>query len=281
MISLLSCVALAIPSGTISLVPMEKGPYTLVEVDLGAYGKTKMIVDTGASETVLAQWLVEDAKIPVSASAEKGTDSGGAQFQASQAQVRSYAVGSKAVTVPFLYVVPAPPQFKQFGIGGILSPQSVFSGTDVLIDPARIQILLGAEASAAVANKKPAATLAIRPCSKEMDNKYVVSASLNGVAGSFYLDTGGRRSAATAAFGARLGRIAGQKDERSGAASTRTVERLSGITLKLDLMETTIDLDLEPGGVSCPTADGKIGNDILKQYAILLPAARNEVRLFK
>jgi hypothetical protein len=262
--------------------PEQGSPFFTVTAVVGSYGKTQLLVDTGASETVLADWFVKEQNIPLLADTVNGTDSGGAGFEAAKTTAAAIALSSgfTGASGP-LVVVPTPPVFKQLGIGGIFSPQSFFGGKAVFLDFPGKTVFAGAAAEAAVKGRTPVEVVTLSPCSQEMPDKYLLAAFLNGVPVRLYIDTGGRSAAITREFSVKLGLKGGVTKDRAGAASRRKVVRLNGVGLKIGVISSAIPVDVEPRGVSCPEAQGKLGNDFFLQYGLLLNAERDNLSLFR
>ncbi|HEX4923814.1 MAG TPA: pepsin/retropepsin-like aspartic protease family protein [Bdellovibrionales bacterium] len=257
----------------VPLTSVQGMPFLTVEVSLDGTGPVKMIVDSGASETVLADWFVEERKIPLAGAAVKGTDSGGFSFEAKRAAVRALTVGGTRREVGQLYVVPVPPPFRQLGIAGIFGPQEFFKGEAFTLDFPNKRLERGLRSGSG------GRVLALTPCSEKQSNKYLVEAELNGIAGRFYIDTGGRSAAITPQFAKKLGTLATTSATRAGVGSTRVVQRIGSAELRLGGVVASVPVDIETKGVSCPTADGKLGNDFLKDYALGFSADRKTLTL--
>ncbi len=231
-----------------------------------------MLVDTGASDTVLSDWFVKEHSIPLLADQGKGIDSGAHRIVIKFADVDSIELGKAHYKLGKIIVIPSPAAFKSLGIGGILSPQSVFEGKSFTLDFPRSQIVFGDEASTRTGEKISAIA-----CSGK--NKYMVSARINGASGHFYLDTGGKGAAVTTAFATHLKQLKSQKGHRSGVGSEREVIRFEEVALEVGSLFTKIPVEVELKGVACSNADGKIGNDFLKNYAVSFNEKRDQIRL--
>jgi hypothetical protein len=266
----------------IEMAPLEKMPFSLVEVKIKGHGTTKMIVDTGASETVLADWFVKDSRLPYLPRIEEGSDSGGEKFKAVKSAPATLQVGRRSEELDGMYVIPTPKEFKELGIGGIFSPQTFFDKETFMLDFPSNRILSGKYSRKWVRGKRKIENIKIEPCSIDIQDKYVMKAMINGVPGSFYIDTGGVRSAITKSFKAKLGSVQTTRSQRMGVGSVRETERIEDLTLKLGKnVRKNIVADVEPERVACPFADGKLGNDFLKHYSLLFDKKRKSITLFK
>lgn len=266
----------------IEIVPLEKLPFSLIEVELKGHGKTRMIVDTGASETVLANWFADERKVKMKAEEAEGEDSGAKTFKMRKAESGELKVGDNVRNFSGFYVVPVPAEFKLGDIGGIFSPQTYFEDQTVLLDFPGKKILGGKFSSKWVRGKRKIERIPIRACSLDTTTKYLVDLSINGVPGSFYLDTGGIRSAITRDFKAKLTVLGpGLKAQREGVGSKRDVERFEGLKLAMGSINKKIVADVEPDRVACRNADGKLGNDFLGRYALLLDKKRKSITFYQ
>jgi len=242
--------------------------------------KTKMLVDTGASDTVIAEWFSQENKFEVSKTKEQGKDSGGVGFELNKTRLAGMTVGGQFFKNEYFFIVPTPRQFKDINFGGILSPQKLFNGSDFVLDFPKNQMVSGTRLAAEMSKRKLVERLNLKPCSKDATNKYLVKALLNGNEAWLYLDTGGRRSAISQSFSKKLGDLQGTQSERAGVASIRSVVTVKGMEIVLGGTHLTAAIDIEPKGVSCSGADGKLGIDILRNYALLFNAERSSVSLY-
>ncbi|MEQ1878443.1 MAG: hypothetical protein ABL958_17505, partial [Bdellovibrionia bacterium] len=190
-------------------------------------------------------------------------------------------VGNNARMLSGFFVVPTPAEFKLGNIGGIFSPQTYFDGETVLLDFPGKKILGGKFSGKWVQGKRKLEKIKIRPCSLDSDTKYLIDLTINGVDGSFYLDSGGIRSALTRDFKAKIGAIKGEPGKRVGVAGRRDVERLSGLRLAIGRINKKITADVEPDRVACRSADGKLGGDFLRRYALLLDKKRKTITFYQ
>lgn len=102
---------------------------------------TKLIVDTGSTDHLLTMALVREAGLPAEPG-EEGTDAAGAS-------VESWAVGDLPVTIgevtlPLEHLVAfeGPEPWAGWGIGGVLSPQHLHPGANVVLDLAADELTI-------------------------------------------------------------------------------------------------------------------------------------------
>ncbi|MGE0172778.1 MAG: hypothetical protein AB7T49_08335 [Oligoflexales bacterium] len=54
-----------------------------------------------------------------------------------------------------------------------------------------------------------------------------------------------------------------------------------GLKFVAGKLAAALDANIEPKSVSCPTADGKLGNDFLGTFALYIPANRKYVEFYQ
>ena len=104
---------------SIPMQTLNKNSAFVVDVSLGQFGSTKMLVDTGASDVVLLDWFAKENQIPSQNINGQGKDSGGNSFELKMAKVDSFTLESKPYPISSVIVVPTPKGLKELGIGGI------------------------------------------------------------------------------------------------------------------------------------------------------------------
>ena len=275
---LLSFLGMATPLvGTAAeMTKLDRTPFFVTKVKVGNQLAT-MLVDTGASDTVLFDWFATKSGLSISESNHRGTDSGGNSFKLRMATVSGISLGGKKKNTAMLPIVPTVSTFRELNIGGIFSPLSFFEKEELLIDFPKRSLVSASDAKNATLGRKPIAKLPLLPCGK----KYAVNAKINGVSGLFYLDTGGQRSVVTEAFSKKLGSLIGTNGERQGVASKRSVVSVSGVQLDFGGSVNPISIDIESKKIGCAPADGKLGNDVLGSYALSFNSERTELSLFE
>lgn len=265
---------------TIPMFPLHQTPFFVTKVKIGENITTRMLVDTGASDTVLFHWFALKERVPVSAATGQGRDSGGRTFQLERASVPSLSLGNTVKPVSSLVVVPTIDSFEKESIGGIFSPQSFFKDQEFVLDFPSRKMTGGTDSQRQLKPRKHVEGLALYPCSKKGD-KFAVNVTVNGVPGRFYLDSGDQRSVITREFADKLGPLSGRQSERQGVGSKRTVETVSGLIISMGSTTIAGEIDVESKGIACSVADGKLGGDVLGKFALFFSADRKEVHLYQ
>ena len=104
---------------------------------------------------------------------------------------------------------------------------------------------------------------------------------MNGVVGSFYLDTGGKNAVVMKEFSLALGLSSTKQMKRLGVSSERLVSRIEGIVLKLGNILEIIPVDVDEKGTACTLANGKLGTDLLHKYVLWFNKERTEIIIEK
>lgn len=183
-----------------------------------AGAKTRLIVDTGASDHVLTTAFVTRHGLPIEAGAETGKDHAGSKLDATP--LRPTSLELAAGRLPFEgFVVAGPPPFEGLGIGGILSPQRLNGSGYVVLDIPRreLVVLEGDEPGARTwLSADGEATAIATTWSRNKPFVEVALASRPTVLGE--LDTGSSGTEATAAYaGEATGAVGCQGIGLSGA----------------------------------------------------------------
>jgi hypothetical protein len=169
-------------------------PLVVAEV---AGHETRLILDTGCDVQLLTRELVDSIGLTVD-DGEPGTDHAGeetASWSAAGVPIRIAGVGIGPYDA---VVIPGPPPFEGWGIGGALSPQNLVEDAVAVIDLAgdELVVLEGTEADVAawVAERAPALeTLALER--SEADEIVVVPAAIAPFPEiPTLIDTGGKRT---------------------------------------------------------------------------------------
>ncbi len=237
----------------VPLTPIPNTPFYTVDVSLGEFGHTKMLLDTEASETVIADWIVKKEEIPPYLG-EEGTEM-------MRAKVTEIRLGRKSKTVKFLYVIPTPPAFRSLKIGGVINPQKFFAQQDLFLDFPLQRLVAGNLQKSLLKKRQLLGQAPLRACSIEQENKLVTDAAINGDSSTLTLSTGLAKTSLRSEVAKQLG-----ANSRSGFA--------------LGKIKAEIEIGVAPIA-NCPRAEGQLGNDILKNYGVLISADRSELRLFK
>lgn len=262
------------------MTPLASTPFVSVTVDV-AGNPTKMVVDTGASDTVLFRWFAAAKKFPVSKASMQGRDSGGKSFALTTVSVSTLSIGSHKQSVGSLPVVPTVMPLQAAGIGGMLSPQTFYDKTDVLIDFPKHALAGGADAVEAVKTRKLIDKLPMASCADKPGKKFAIDVTVNGVKGRFYLDTGAQRSVMTEDFAVKLGKRKKTMAERQGVRGKPSVDTLSDMKVTFGKTQIIVPIDVELSTIACAKVDGKLGGDVLSKYALLLNGARSELALYE
>src|SRR5262249_39291387 len=98
-------------------------PSPLVDAMIGGE-PTTLIVDTGATHHVVAQWLARELSSPIKKAGDAGTDHTGRAVAVSRIEDASLSLsGFGPVAAPVLLVITVPEVLRKLGVGGFLSPQ--------------------------------------------------------------------------------------------------------------------------------------------------------------
>ena len=95
--------------------------------------RTRLILDTGATDHLLTTDLCEAASIALEPG-EPGTDSSGSSVPSWQAHEVTVRIGDVDLAFADVVAIGTPPPFRSAGIGGALSPQHLEPGAHVLLD---------------------------------------------------------------------------------------------------------------------------------------------------
>lgn len=253
----------------------EPFPYPLVRARVRGV-ETSLIVDTGASHTVLDVWLLEQLGVELVPSEQPGEGHAGEQVSTMQARSPHLEIERWGPVPGDVLAVRLPPLFRTLGLGGVVSPQSLATrGTAVILDLAAGSLGLvpldeglrqGEEASLGPAR-------ACRVGGEPAGAVYVVDAAIEGQRARLIVDSGAART--DVLVGSAAGRTLRRR--ATGGEASYTVSgrvegrRVEGVALDVGRVTATLDLGLMAGRPSgaCPR-DGHLGLDVLRRCVLVL-----------
>jgi predicted aspartyl protease len=262
-------------------------PLPLVEV-LVAGVPTTMIVDTGATRHVVADWLVREAGLPTRASNSAVSDHTGkalAVLETDSAAMRLAGWGALPAASPLL-VGALPEPLRRLGIAGVVAPGLCgASGALVLDMPGRAMIDTSFEKASTRwgrAGKALSGPENMRGCLTPAGGAlYVVEAEVGGVRADLEIDTGAADSDlkdASAAGRALLPRaVAGEKTWTASGSFTSRILPSTAIRAGEVEVRTNVVIAPDHSGAGC-RRDGFLGMDVLGHSVIVLAGERTFVR---
>jgi hypothetical protein len=250
-------------------------------VAVGTYGNAVFLLDTGANDTVLADWFVSEKQIPLVGQNEKTQGGEIVDAEVTLAKLSTISLGSFDREVGHILVIKSPPAFRKMKIAGIFSPQWFFEKKEFVIDFPKMRIISGEFDSKAFGTKSFVHKIPLVPCGSSATSKFAVSAKLKGVQGHFYISSGSSDGAVSNDFLHRLGNLDRYRPEEEEDDSPRSALRLVKIPFAMGKTSRLIDLKIEPRAVACEVADGRLGADFLKSYALVFSADRSHISFYK
>lgn len=106
----------------------------MVEAEIGGVS-TWLVLDTGSDTHLLTAEFADAAGLAVKAG-EPGIDHAGTEIESGTAGTVPVRIGEDTLALHSVVVIPAPPPFPGWGIGGIVSPQSLHSSAWIVLDMA-------------------------------------------------------------------------------------------------------------------------------------------------
>jgi predicted aspartyl protease len=261
-------------------------PLPLVEV-LVAGVPTTMILDTGATRHVVADWLVREAGLPTRASNSAVSDHTGKAMSVLETDSAALRLaGWGAVPASSALLVGALPEpLRRLGIAGVVAPALCGAADALVLDmPARAMIETSLEKATARwgrAGKALSGPDSMRGCLTPAGGAlYVVEAEVGGVRADLEIDTGAADSDLkdTSAAGRALSprAVAGEQTWTAGGSFTSRILRAT--TIRAGEVEMRTDVVIAPdGGAGC-RRDGFLGMDVLGKSVIVLAGERTFVR---
>jgi hypothetical protein len=248
---------------------------------------TSMIVDTGASHHVVADWLAKETALPVSIAGDRAVDHAGrAQSVGRAEKVKLSISGWDTINVPTILVLSMPPQLRHLGIGGVLAPHLLASpGHATLLDLRGGSMVEEAEEEALRHESESGGARAIsgaRVCGGATEGAVlVVQAAAFGEPAWLKLDSGATNSSlfeGSAAGKRALAKVNGARKEY-GASGAFTSRSVPGARVMVGEFEAAVELGLEAGAptAGCPS-DGFLGMDVLRSCVVVLRGDQTSAR---
>jgi hypothetical protein len=236
------------------------------------------IFDTGAGVHTLAAWFVKEAGLVAASGAASGRDSTGREVRFGIVRhVVATADGGGALELPWASVADFPGLFKDYDLGGLLSPQLLASDGLAAVLDLRTPDLRFEPFAAAVSRlgaQQPSRGRA-RVCESKSDHPnrlYAVPVQAAGTLALLELDSGATttlvRKTSKAGRALARGAVTGDRAIGVGGVAERTL-LARGATL--EFAGQVWNLDLTVGGASGQCSpDGLLGMDILRACAVIL-----------
>lgn len=262
---------------SISMEQLGRSSYFLVNVGVGAYGVERFLVDTGATETVLADWYVHKMNIPQWRSGKTGTDAHGNKFSYHVAQIQGLTLGNKRTKIQNLPIVPSPAPFAQLQIAGILSPQSFFAGEPFMLNFVEKKLTYGSRLDSS--KLIFLTSIVLRPCSSLKLNKFVVTGKINGISGGYYIDTGASETTLKKRYASEKMLKDAMPNPSIGVGSNEIALTATNIELSVNNLTQLHSIDIVEND-ACETSHGRIGNKFWMNYALLFDQQRRILKIF-
>lgn len=246
-------------------------------VDVMVNGQpTRMLVDTGASHHVLAQWVAEMVGSSREADAA-GTDQVGKSVALSRLDdARVVVSGWGAIDTSEMFVAALPQSLRDEGIGGILSPQRLADGDRAVVLDFRKRTMTSASLGDALhaLDSEPGVALSgeVHGCGTS-GALPLVRATIAGVQVDAQLDSGASNTTvrAKSEAGVRLLPHAKRSTTAVAASGVFSAPSLDDTPVKVGALEidTTVDLVPREPRINCPN-DASLGMDILHRCVLVL-----------
>jgi predicted aspartyl protease len=253
--------------------------------------RVQLLLDTGASLSVIAGWLARSARLDVRPAPDVTRDSVGITVQAQLARdVNVEITGFGRIAERDILVAELPPFFEQANVGAILSPQQLApAGDAVILDLRRSRLTAGSSMAAILRFQRDAGPLLTRPWVRACANaasllpnvEFSVPATLDGQAALLDLDTGAEVSSVRAASkaGEALGTRAGSYGSATGISGSTTTQIARDTTIAAGEVVAKADVRLVTSAENptCPS-DGLLGMDVLQRCTLVLTRLQALVR---
>lgn len=261
-------------------------PFPLARVRV-AGESTWMVVDTGSTHHVLADWLVRKLALTSRPSVSTGQGHMGDQVQVRNVDLKELDIeGWGAVPTPALISIQLPSVYEKLGVGGVLSPQLLgeagaavqisFPQGEMRLVPAaspaepRTQSYFGTRVNTDVCAAAPQSGQA---------TQYLVPLTVDGRSVRLLLDTGAPetdlREADSVVRDIARGRSVTRETRTPMTSSAKVqVGELKGVVLSVGTLRQVLDLALIPGisPPDCPS-QGHLGLSVLRECSLLLQEA--------
>ena len=258
---------------------MQHAP--LVVAEIGGQ-ETRLVLDTGCDVQLLTRELVARIGLNV-AEGEAGTDHAGESMPSWSVGDVELRVGGVGLTATDVVVIPGPPPFEGWGIGGILSPQNLAAAAVAVIDLLRDELLLvhGTETAVAAWLGERAPALDALSLERSADaGTVVVKASIAPFPEiETLLNTGGRHTEFARA--ALPGLSAGEPERLGGGVSGADV--LGSLTGPQTLVVAGVEVPVPKLALrdSMEPPYGMVGMDILRGTVLACAADRTRQVLWR
>lgn len=253
-------------------------PYPLVRAKLRGV-ETWLIVDTGASHNVMAQWLVDEVGISIEHSGQRGEGHAGEEVQTFVARHPHLSIdGWGELPQDEVLVIDMPDVFEKLGLGGVLSPQGLAPPDhNVVMDlPARELRLVPAEWKMGEARGKHLSIDDDAVCAVEGRTTgavYLVNGNIDGAPARFVVDTGAARTdVLSSSLAARALMPRSVRGELSYTAGGKVLSRrVKNTTVSVGDVSRDVDISIMPGRqTDTCTRDGHLGLDLLGRCVLML-----------
>jgi hypothetical protein len=251
-------------------------PYPLVRARVRGVD-TWLIVDSGASHTVLDRWLVTQLGVELAPFDQGGEGHAGQRVEAMIARSPHLELAEWGPILGGDVLAVALPQlFRHLGLGGVLSPQTLaLPGTVVVVDLPASSLRL-ARRTEVTASKEERSLGEGRACTVGGDLEgvvYLVDGVVQGEAARLVVDSGAARSDLLAE--SPPGRSLASRTARGGDSYTVAGRvrgrRIPGAFVTVGSVSKRLDVAILPGRPSgaCPR-DGHLGLDVLRSCVLFL-----------
>ncbi len=249
---------------------------------------TTLIVDTGATQHVIASWLTAELSLPLEKGAERALDHTGREVPVLRLPHAHMSIsGWGSLDEASLLVVDVPEVLQRMNIGGFLSPQALAGpGRAVVLDLREGQMWEGsveesARKLASRADSNSRARQGISTCRGSIAGlRLFVPLIIEGIAVRMQIDSGASQSSLfmSSPAGKELSSRSSSSRTAYAASGAYTVPILESASMRLGAFESKGDVDFLPQGArsDCPS-DGFVGMDVLKSCVLLLAEEGAEV----
>jgi predicted aspartyl protease len=247
-----------------------------------------MVLDTGATRHVLADWAAREAGVATQASKVDLADHTGKRLPVLEADASALRISGwgQLARSPSLLVGSLPDALRRLGIAGIVAPQLLGGDGAVVLDmPKGEMIAMSRDAARdayATAGKELARAGALRTCvTTGGGTLFVARAQVGGQPAELQLDTGAADSDLKEGSppARRLAGRAVSGEKIHTAAGTFVARKLAGVRVVVGEVAVDTDVMLAPAEPrpTCPR-DGFLGMDVLHDTVVVLAAEKSFVR---